>query len=201
MRALVVVDVQNDLCPGGALPVRDGHAVVPVIDRILDRFPFVVLTQDWHPPGHVGFASAHPGRAPFDTIELAYGTQVLWPDHCVQGSRGADFHAGLRTDRAHAIVRKGYHADVDSYSGFHENDRATTTGLHGLLFERGIQEVWVCGLAADTCVKWTALDAADLGYRVAVVEDAVRGVAPETVDAAWRELAEAGVRRVRASEA
>jgi len=201
MRALLVIDVQNDFCPGGALPTRGGDAVVPAINGILDRFPVVVLTQDWHPPGHISFASAHTGNSPFDTIELPYGEQVLWPDHCVQGSAGAALHADLHTDRAHAVVRKGYHPDVDSYSGFQENDRSTTTGLHGLLFERGVQEVWVCGLATDYCVKWTALDAVDLGYRVVVVEDAVRGVAEETVRAAWAEMAEAGVRRARASEA
>lgn len=201
MRALLVVDVQKDFCPGGALPTRDGSAVVPVINAILDRFPFVVLTRDWHPPGHVSFASAHVGFSPFETIDLSYGSQVLWPDHCVQGSDGAAFHPDLRTDRAHVALRKGYHPRIDSYSGFYENDRVTTTGLHGLLFERRVREVWVCGLATDYCVKWTALDAVGLGYRVVVVEDAVRGVAGETVEAAWEEMAGAGVHRARARDA
>ena len=172
---LLVVDIQYDFLPGGALAVADGDAVIPVINRLARRFGNVVLTQDWHPPGHVSFASTH-GREPFSRIELAYGPQVLWPDHCVQGSRGAEFAAGLDIPHAQAVIRKGYHAHTDSYSAFVEADRRTPTGLAGLLRERGISVVHLCGLATDFCVAWSALDARSAGFDVVVVQDACRAI-------------------------
>jgi nicotinamidase/pyrazinamidase len=172
---LLVVDIQYDFLPGGALAVADGDAVIPVINRLARRFGNVVLTQDWHPPGHVSFASTH-GRDPFSTIDLAYGPQVLWPDHCVQGSRGAGFAAGLDIPHAQAVIRKGYHAHTDSYSAFVEADRRTPTGLAGLLRERGISVVHLCGLATDFCVAWSALDARSAGFDVVVVQDACRAI-------------------------
>lgn len=172
---LLVVDVQYDFLPGGALPVPDGDAVIPVINRLARRFGNVVLTQDWHPPGHVSFASTH-GREPFSTIDLVYGPQVLWPDHCLQGSRGAEFAAGLNIPHAQAVIRKGYHAHTDSYSAFIEADRRTPTGLAGLLRERGISVVHLCGLATDFCVAWSALDGRAAGFDVVVVQDACRAI-------------------------
>ena len=172
---LLSVDVQHDFLPGGALAVPDGDAVIPVVNRLARRFRNVILTQDWHPPGHVSFASTH-GRDPFSTIELAYGPQVLWPDHCVQGSRGAEFAAGLEVPHAQAVIRKGYHAHADSYSAFLEADRRTPTGLAGLLRERGLSTIFLCGLATDFCVAWSALDARAAGFDVVVVEDACRAI-------------------------
>ncbi|WP_062211151.1 bifunctional nicotinamidase/pyrazinamidase [Aureimonas sp. AU12] len=173
--ALVVVDVQNDFCPGGALAVADGDAVVPVVNQLAGRFENVVLTQDWHPAFHVSFAETH-GREPFGTVDLSYGTQVLWPRHCVQGTRGAAFHDGLDIPHAQAVIRKGFNAGVDSYSGFREADRKSPTGLAGYLNERSIRRVFVCGLATDFCVAWTALDARDAGLDVVLVEDASRDI-------------------------
>lgn len=158
-RCLIVVDLQNDFCPGGALAVPKGDEVVPVINDLLSRFENAVLTQDWHPRGHASFASSHPGRKPYETIDLPYGKQVLWPNHCVQGTPGAAFHPGLNTEKAQLVVRKGFHRAIDSYSGFVEADRETTTGLAGYLKEKGLRELHVCGLATDFCVAWTALDA------------------------------------------
>jgi len=172
---LLVVDVQYDFLPGGALAVPDGDAVVPIVNRLARRFDNVILTQDWHPAGHVSFASSH-GRAPFSTIELLYGRQVLWPDHCVQGSRGAEFVAELDVPHAQAVIRKGYHPHTDSYSAFVEADRSTRTGLAGLLHERGVTRVWLCGLATDFCVAWSALDARLAGFDVVVIEDACRAI-------------------------
>ncbi|MEZ4319609.1 MAG: bifunctional nicotinamidase/pyrazinamidase [Myxococcota bacterium] len=192
--ALIVIDVQNDFCPGGALAVPDGDAVVSVCNRLMEQASIVVLTQDWHPAGHSSFASRY-GRDPFGTIELAYGTQVLWPDHCVQGSEGAAFHPALAVDRAHLVVRKGSNPAVDSYSAFFENDRTTPTGLGGALRELGVDSVVLVGLATDYCVKYTALDARRLGLRVSVVEAGVRGIDPSGVEAAWAELVAAGVAR------
>jgi nicotinamidase/pyrazinamidase len=173
--ALVVVDVQNDFCPGGALAVGDGDAVVPILNRVGRAFGTIVLTQDWHPTGHASFASTH-GKAPFETVELSYGTQVLWPDHCVQGSEGAAFHPGLDLPSAQAIVRKGFRVGIDSYSGFVEADRATPTGLAGYLRERGIERIFVAGLALDFCVAWTALDGRQKGFEVVLMEDASRAI-------------------------
>ncbi|BDA84118.1 bifunctional pyrazinamidase/nicotinamidase [Aureimonas sp. SA4125] len=173
--ALVVVDLQNDFCPGGALAVADGQAVVPLVNRIGQAFENVVLTQDWHPPGHISFASTH-GRAPFETVELAYGTQVLWPDHCLQGSEGAAFHPGVDLRGAQTIVRKGFRHSVDSYSGFVEADRTSPTGLAGYLRERGVERIFVAGLALDFCVAWTAVDGRNKGFEVVLVEDACRAI-------------------------
>ena len=198
--ALVVVDVQNDFCPGGALEVPDGDAVVPAINRIAPRFAARILTQDWHPPGHRSFASSHPGRAPFETAELAYGEQVLWPDHCVQGTAGAAFHPGLATDGADLVLRKGFRPEIDSYSAFYENDRRTPTGLAGYLRGRGISRLVLVGLATDFCVAWSAIDGVREGFEVAVVEDACRAIDLEgSLAAAWEEMAAAGVARVRAA--
>jgi len=174
--ALIVVDVQRDFCPGGALAVPEGDAIVPVVNRLARQFAHVILTQDWHPPGHASFASAHPGRRPFETIELAYGPQTLWPDHCVQGTEGAAFHPALEVTGAELIVRKGYHAGIDSYSAFRENDRKTPTGLAGYLRERGFERVTLCGLATDFCVSFSALDARAAGFETTVVLDACRGI-------------------------
>lgn len=196
---LLVVDVQNDFCPGGALAVPEGDRVVPVINRLARRFDHVAATQDWHPPGHQSFASSHPGRQPFETIEVAYGTQVLWPDHCVQGTGGADFHPDLDLGRAELIVRKGYRAAIDSYSAFYENDHATPTGLAGYLKERGIRRLYLCGLATDYCVNYSALDAVRAGFETLLVEDACRAIDLEgSLAAARRDMAEAGVEVVTA---
>jgi nicotinamidase/pyrazinamidase len=199
--ALIVVDVQNDFCPGGALPVPDGDAVVPVINALAQRYQNVIVTQDWHPPGHLSFASEHPGKRPFDTVQMPYGLQVLWPDHCIMGSPGAALHAGLRIDHAQVIVRKGYRRHVDSYSAFLEADRTTRTGLDGYLASRSISEVHVCGLATDFCVAWTALDARRFGLATAVVADACRGIDLNgSVARAWAEMEAVGVRKFRAAD-
>lgn len=194
--ALIVVDVQNDFCPGGALAVAGGDEVVPVINRIAPRFETVVLTQDWHPRGHASFASSHPGAAPFSTTTMPYGPQVLWPDHCVQETAGAAFHAGLDVPGAQAIIRKGTRRTVDSYSGFVEADRRTLTGLAGYLRERGIAHVVLVGLATDYCVAWTALDARRLGFTTTVIEDACRAIdLGGSLGKAWADMTAAGVRR------
>jgi len=172
----VVIDVQNDFCPGGALAVPDGDAVVPVINRAALRFQHAVLTQDWHPAGHRSFASSHPGSAPFSSIAMPYGMQTLWPDHCVQGSPGAEFHPELAVSCAQLILRKGFRTDIDSYSAFYENDRTTATGLAGYLNERGFRHVVIAGLATDFCVAYSAIDAARLGFRVTVLTDACRAI-------------------------
>jgi nicotinamidase/pyrazinamidase len=173
---LVAVDIQNDFCAGGALAVPGADEIVPIVNSVAKRFRHVVLTQDWHPRGHRSFASAHPGRRAFDAIELPYGPQILWPDHCVQGERGAGFHPALHIPHAELILRKGYHAEIDSYSAFFENDRATRTGLAGYLRERGLARVFVAGLALDFCVRFTAEDARAYGFGVAVLEDACRSI-------------------------
>jgi len=192
---LLVMDVQNDFLPGGALAVPRGDEVVPIVNRLAARFDNVILTQDWHPPNHISFASRHPGSKPYDTIDLPYGPQILWPDHCVQGSRGAEFHAALAIEQAQAVIRKGYHAHTDSYSALLEADRRTPTGLAGMLRERGIRRVYCCGLATDFCVAWSALDAQAAGFETYVVEDACRAIdTGGSLDAARRDLAAAGVR-------
>ncbi|GAB4465044.1 MAG: bifunctional nicotinamidase/pyrazinamidase [Burkholderiaceae bacterium] len=197
---LLVIDVQNDFLPGGALAVPRGDEVVPAINRIARGFTNVILTQDWHTPRHVSFASAHPGKNPFETIELAYGAQVLWPDHCVQGTRGADFAAALDVPHAQAIIRKGHHAHTDSYSAFVEADRKTPTGLAGLLRERGIERVYCCGLATDFCVAWSALDAKAAGFETYVIEDACRAIdTGGSLAAARAALAQAGIPLVDSS--
>jgi nicotinamidase/pyrazinamidase len=173
---LLVVDVQNDFCPGGNLSVPRGEEVVAPINALASRFRHVVLTQDWHPRGHRSFASAHPGRQAFETIEVAYGPQVLWPDHCVQGTPGAEFHAGLDIPHAQLVLRKGHRSDIDSYSAFYENDRTTPTGLAGYLRERGLTRVFLAGLALDFCVRYSAEDAHRCGFEVVVVAEACRGI-------------------------
>jgi nicotinamidase/pyrazinamidase len=173
---LLVVDVQNDFCPEGRLAVARGHEVVPLINRLATRFKHVVLTQDWHPAGHLSFASAHPGRKPYETIELSYGSQILWPDHCVQASLGAELRQDLTIAHAQLILRKGYHRGIDSYSAFYENDRRTHTGLAGYLRERGLTRVFLAGLAYDFCVRYSCEDARHEGFDVVVVEDACRGI-------------------------
>lgn len=173
--ALIAIDVQNDFCPGGALAVPEGDAIIARINALMPDYSVVVLTQDWHPPNHSSFASTH-GAAPFSEIAMPYGQQTLWPDHCVQGSEGARLHDDLHTDPADLIIRKGFRAGIDSYSAFFENDKTTPTGLHGYLSERGITDVTFVGLALDFCVAWSALDAARLGYKVSVLEGACRAI-------------------------
>lgn len=173
---LIVTDIQNDFLPGGALAVADGDAIIPLVNDLAKKFKNVVITQDWHPARHISFASSHAGRSPFDVIDLRYGQQVLWPDHCVQGSHGAELADGLDIPHAQLIIRKGYHAHTDSYSSFFEADRKTTTGLTGYLFERGIERVFLVGLALDFCVSWSALDARSHGFDTFVIEDACRAI-------------------------
>ena len=173
---LLVIDVQNDFCPGGALAVPEGDAVVPVINRLMAGFEHVLLTQDWHPPGHSSFASSHEGEQPFGTVEMPYGPQTLWPDHCVQGSPGAEFHRDLQAKRAEMIIRKGFNPAIDSYSAFYENDRRTATGLTGYLRTRGFKRIFAAGLATDFCVHFSAVDAAEEGFEVLVIEDACRAI-------------------------
>ncbi len=173
---LIVIDVQNDFCPGGALAVAEGDVIVPRINGLMGEFGTVVLTQDWHPADHSSFASQHPGAEPFGMIEMPYGPQVLWPDHCVQGTPGAAFHPDLHTDPAHLVIRKGFRRGIDSYSAFFENDRTTPTGLEGYLRSRGVSDLTMVGLATDFCVQFSALDAARLGFAVTVLEGACRAI-------------------------
>jgi nicotinamidase/pyrazinamidase len=193
--ALLVVDVQNDFCPGGALAVPDGDAVVPVINRISRAFPVVVATQDWHPEGHISFASRHEGKNPFEVVEIQGTEQVLWPDHCVEGTPGADLHPELDATALRFVLRKGTNREVDSYSAFVENDRKTTTGLVGLLRELGVERVFLSGLATDVCVRATALDGRNAGFRVVVLEDACRAVdvPAGNLDRALQEMRGGGV--------
>jgi nicotinamidase/pyrazinamidase len=173
---LAVVDLQNDFCPGGALAVPGGDEIMPLVNRIAARFPHVLLTQDWHPPGHLSFASSHPGRTPYETIVVPYGVQTLWPDHCIQGTPGAELHPGLWVPHVELVLRKGFLREIDSYSIFFENDRKTPTGLAGYLRERGLGRVFLAGLAFDFCVLWSAEDARRLGFEAVVVRDACRSI-------------------------
>ena len=199
--ALIVVDVQNCFVTGGTLPVKGGEEVVPIINKLAGAFETVVVTQDWHTPGHASFASAHAGKKPFETTKLSYGTQVLWPDHCVQGTADAALHKDLALPTAQLIIRKGFHKDTDSYSAFTEADGKTTTGLAAYLKARGVKSVYVCGLATDFCVAWTALDARKAGFKAAVIEDATRGIDLNgSLKAAWAQMAKAGVARVQSSD-
>jgi len=194
---LLVIDVQNDFCPGGALAVGEGDVVVPVINRLAERFDHVVLTQDWHPVGHSSFASSHPGSSPFETIAMPYGPQTLWPDHCVQGTSGAAFHSELLTNRAQLVIRKGFRDAIDSYSAFYENDRRTPTGLAGYLRERGLKRVFLAGLATDYCVYYSALDARREGFEAVVIEAGSRAIdLAGSLAAAWSGMAESGVQRI-----
>lgn len=194
MKALLIIDLQNDFCPGGALAVPGGDEIVPPINELAAHFDHVLLTQDWHPRGHQSFASSHAGKAPYDTVDLSYGTQILWPDHCVQGTPGAHFHPEARLDKAEFIIRKGFRRAIDSYSAFFENDHQTPTGLAGYLRERSIDTLYLVGLATDFCVKYSALDGRAQGFVIYVVEDATRGIDAEgSLAQAWREMDEAGV--------
>ena len=199
--ALLVIDVQNCFLPGGSLAVKEGEQVVPIINKMAKSFSNVVMTQDWHTPGHVSFASVHSGKKPFETIDLPYGKQVLWPDHCVQGTDGASLSKDLSIPQAELIIRKGFHKDVDSYSAFLEADGKTTTGLAAYLKSRKIKRVFVAGLATDFCVAWTALDARKAGFEVYVVEDACRGIDTQgSLAKAWADMAKAGVKRIQSAD-
>ncbi|EEB85897.1 pyrazinamidase/nicotinamidase [Roseobacter sp. GAI101] len=192
--ALIVIDVQNDFCPGGALAVPDGDGIIPGINALMAEADAVILTQDWHPAGHSSFASSHAGKAPYDMIDMPYGPQVLWPDHCIQGSKGADFHALLDQTSADLIIRKGYTPSIDSYSAFFENDRTTPTGLEGYLRTRGITHLTMVGLALDFCVNYSAVDAAKLGFQVDVRRDLCRAIDMNgSLDAAVQAMTGAGV--------
>lgn len=196
---LLVVDVQNDFCPGGSLAVPHGDEVVPIINRVAARFAHVALTQDWHPSGHSSFASSHAGKRPFDTVEAKYGPQVLWPDHCVQGTPGAELHPALSVPHAQLVLRKGYHAAIDSYSAFYENDRRTPTGLSAYLRQRGLARVFVTGLATDFCVRYSAEDARREGFAAVVIEDACRAIDLNgSLADTWRRFAELDIRRIAA---
>jgi len=196
---LLVVDVQNDFCPGGALAVPNGDEVVPLINQIGQRFSHVLMTQDWHPKGHQSFASSHPGRQPFESIELPYGQQVLWPDHCVQGSNGAAFHRDLDLEKAELVIRKGFNKEIDSYSAFYENDHKTPTGLTGYLRTRGFKRVFLSGLATDFCVHFSAVDAAKEGFQALVIEEACRAIDLEgSLAAAQIAMTAAGVALISA---
>ncbi|PWK60080.1 bifunctional nicotinamidase/pyrazinamidase [Roseicyclus mahoneyensis] len=193
--ALLVIDVQNDFCPGGALAVPEGDSIIPGINALMDDFAAVILTQDWHPSDHLSFASQHPGKAPMDLTQMPYGPQVLWPDHCVQGTAGAAFHPALRTDRADLILRKGFRRPIDSYSAFFENDKTTPTGLDGYLRTRGITALTLTGLATDFCVTYSAVDAVRLGFAVTVRQDLCRAIDFDgSLAAAQDGMAQAGVR-------
>ncbi|SNY66406.1 bifunctional nicotinamidase/pyrazinamidase [Enterobacter sp. CC120223-11] len=200
-RALIIVDMQNDFLPGGALAVERGDEIIPVINALYEKFDTIIVTQDWHPHGHISFASAHDGKEPNDTIDTPNGPQILWPDHCVQGTWGAKICKDLRITKAQLIIRKGYNIDLDSYSAFKEADGQTPTGLAGYLRERGIAHLFVTGVATDFCVGWTAIDAASLGFDVSVVEDATRGINLDgSLDKAWEAMKKAGVSRIKASD-
>lgn len=195
--ALLVIDVQPDFCPGGALAVPDGNAIIPLINRLAPRFETVILTQDWHPADHISFAASHPGKQPFEMIELPYGPQVLWPSHCVMGTPGAALHPALDIPHARMILRKGGNRLVDSYSAFLEADRASKTGLDGYLRSLGITDLYLCGLATDFCVAWSAEDARAFGFNATIIEDACRAIDLNgSLDAAWARLAAAGVARI-----
>ena len=199
--ALIVVDVQNGFIEGGNLPVDKGSEVVPVINRLASAFENIVVTQDWHAPGHASFASSYPHKKPYETINLSYGSQVLWPDHCVQGTDDAALHQDLKLPTAQLIIRKGFHKDIDSYSAFEEADHKTATGLAGYLKQRGIKTVFVTGLATDFCVAWTAMDARKLGFEVYVIEDATRAIDLNgSLAAAWEQMAAIGVKRVQSAD-
>jgi nicotinamidase/pyrazinamidase len=197
---LLVVDIQKDFCPGGNLAVPRGDEVVPLINGLAGKFAHVVLTQDWHPPRHLSFASSHPGKKPYDFIEVTYGTQILWPDHCVQGTRGAEFRSDLDIAKAELVLRKGYHREIDSYSAFYENDRTTPTGLGGYLRERGFTRVFLAGLAFDFCVRYSAEDAHREGFEVIVIEDVCRAIDIEgSADATRALFKELGIHCISAS--
>jgi nicotinamidase/pyrazinamidase len=197
----LVIDVQNCFIPGGSLAVKEGDVIVPLINKLAGSFKHVVETQDWHTADHVSFASQHPGKKPFETIKLAYGTQVLWPDHCVQGTEGAALSKDLSIPQTELIIRKGYCKDVDSYSAFLEADKKTSTGLGGYLKERGFKRVFLAGLATDFCVAWSAIDARKEGFEAFVIDDACRGIdANGSLAAAWKDMAKAGVKKINSTD-
>ncbi|ANV98835.1 bifunctional nicotinamidase/pyrazinamidase [Bradyrhizobium icense] len=199
--ALLVIDVQNDFLPGGSLAVNDGDQVVPVINRIAESFANVVLTQDWHTPGHISFATSHSGRKPFETIDLPYGRQVLWPEHCVQGTESASLSKDLSIPHAGLVIRKGFHKGIDSYSAFTEADGKTTTGLAAYLKAREVKRVFLAGLATDFCVAWSALDARKAGFETYVIEDACRGIDTQgSLAQAWADMTKAGVKRIQSGD-
>lgn len=201
MKALLIVDLQNDFCPGGALEVPNGDVIVPTVNKLINVFDSVIQTQDWHPAGHSSFASSHENKETYDTIEVDYGKQVLWPDHCVQGTAGAEFHPDLNTLKTQVVIRKGFRKAIDSYSTFYENDQKTTTGLTGYLKERGITDLYTVGLATDFCVKWSVLDGIDEGFTMHVVEDAVKGIDLDgSLEQAWREMKEKGANILRSGD-
>lgn len=196
--ALIVVDVQNGFTPGGNLAVTDADQIIPLINRLARQFEMVVLTQDWHPDQHISFADNHENKAPFETIELPYGTQVLWPKHCVQGTADAEFHPALDIPTAQLIIRKGFHPDIDSYSAFMEADRKTPTGLKGYLTEHQIDTVYIVGIATDFCVAWTALDAVQMGFTTYVIEDACKAIDLNgSLQSAWQSMLAQGVQRIQ----
>ena len=198
---LAVIDVQNCFLPGGTLPVPDGDKIIPLINRLAPAFRHVVITQDWHTKGHISFASTHPGKKPFETIQLPYGTQVLWPDHCIQDTPDAELHKDLKIPHAQLVIRKGYRQHVDSYSAFLEADRKAMTGLSGYLKERGLKHVYLVGLATDFCVAWSALDAKRAGFNASVIEDATRGIdAGGSLGKAWADMTAAGVARIKSAD-
>jgi nicotinamidase/pyrazinamidase len=198
--ALIVVDVQNGFTPGGNLAVAGADQIIPVINQLTKKFEYVVLTQDWHPEQHISFADNHENKVPFETIELSYGTQVLWPRHCVQGTHDAEFHPELNISTAQLIIRKGFHPDIDSYSAFIEADRKTPTGLKGYLKEHQIDTVYIVGIATDFCVAWTALDAAQMGFKTYVIEDACKAIdLNDSLQHAWQIMREQGINRIQSS--
>jgi nicotinamidase/pyrazinamidase len=199
--ALLVIDPQNDFCPGGALAVAGGDEIVPIVNSLAERFDHVLMTQDWHPRGHISFASAHPGASPYTIIDVPYGSQTLWPDHCVQGTAGAELHSGLSVPHAELTLRKGCRIDIDSYSAFLENDRSTATGLADFLREHGLKRLFLCGLAYDFCVRFSAIDGTALDFECLVIEDACRAVGlPGSVKATDQAFEEAGIQRIRAAD-
>lgn len=201
MKALLMIDIQNDFCPGGALAVPDGDKIIPVVNKLIHSFDSVIQTQDWHTPGHSSFASSHDGKDPFDVIQMDYGDQVLWPDHCVRGSKGAEFHPDLNTEKTEVIIRKGFRKQIDSYSTFYENDQSTHTGLTGYLKERGITDLYTVGLATDFCVKWSVLDGIKEGFNMILIEDAVRGIDLDgSLKVALDEMKESGATFIHSNE-
>jgi nicotinamidase/pyrazinamidase len=199
--ALLVIDLQNDFCPGGALAVEDGDAIVPIINTLAAKFDHVILTQDWHPTQHISFATTHPSKKPFETIEVPYGPQTLWPDHCLQHTEGSALHPALAIPHAELIIRKGFRRHIDSYSAFLENDHTTPTGLGGYLRERGLQRLFLCGLAYDFCVRHSAIDGKALGFETIVIEDATRPVnLPNSVEETNMALAHNQIRRLQTME-
>ena len=198
---LIVVDVQNCFVPGGTLPVKEGDQIVPLINRIAKAFDNVVLTMDWHTPNHASFASSHPGKKPFETVPMPYGTQVLWPDHCIQGTKDAELVPGLSVPHAQLLIRKGYRRHIDSYSAFLEADGRTRTGLAGYMKDRGLERAFLVGLATDFCVAWSALDARKSGFDALVIEDATRGIdTGGSLSRAWQDMTAAGVKRVQSRD-